>query len=320
MRQQYYKQNIYELHENQIVKMFVKKNTDNIKKIIDNKITKDNLNDDDIEKMDLYILKTAFQLIPLKTNKIEHKHLAKTIISTFAKKLLSKNSENRVDYKVSHDFLDKLAYVSLTSSKEDIAYYLEAFIEGFNSSEPIAEMFKIFISVEDKLATDNNFWYVWNLFYDKIVEICKDKDRYWHIDKIIKSYLFAQTLWKNDVTEWHTLREVNKMFFKKIAENIGYCPSVLYSITKLLNNIGSIYLNDGVVWISNMLNNNKNLWTDKLEEDTIYYLEKVVKKYIFMNCEKIKKTKQLKEEIMCILNFLIEKGSITGYLLREQTL
>ena len=117
-----------------------------------------------------------------------------------------------------------------------------------------------------------------------------------------------------------TLKESNKIFFKRITENIGHCPSVLYSISKLLNSIGSIYLNDGVLWISKMLNENKNLWSDKLGKNTIYYIENLVKKYIFINREKIRITKQLKQEVLVILDFLIEKASVIGYMLRESIL
>ena len=38
------------------------------------------------------------------------------------------------------------------------------------------------------------------------------------------------------------------------------------------------------------------------------------------NREKIKKTKKLKTQILIILDFLIEKGSVVGYILRENIL
>ena len=84
--------------------------------------------------------------------------------------------------------------------------------------------------------------------------------------------------------------------------------------------MGSIYLNNGISWISEILNNNKNLWTDKLETNTIYYIENIVKKYIYKDREKIRKMKKLKQEVLIILDFLVEKGSVVGYMLRENIL
>jgi hypothetical protein len=318
LRQENYKKNIYELHENEIIQKFLKENEADLQKVVENKVSLNDLKD--IEQLDLYILKTAFQLIPLKTANEEHKKLAQSIISTFAKELLSDKRGDRVDYTVRQTFLEKLAYFVLSSSEQDIPNYLKPFIDNFNSSEAIADLFQEFILAEDRLNTYNNFWQVWNLFYKKVVELCKDGDKQWYKEKIIKSYLFAQIPWKKTTKDWHTLKDNNKRFFGEIAKSIGHCPSALYSISKLLNDIGSKFLNNGISWISEMLDNNKNLWTDKLEINTIYYIENVVKKYIYKNREKIRKMKKLKQEVLVILDFLVEKGSVVGYMLRENIL
>lgn len=314
----------YRIPEFQLVKEFIDKYNTELKKVIDNKITINDL--DEIEKLDLHILKTAFQLIP-PYNVKEHKELAQTIISTFAEDLLSNKREDKVDYWLRYDFLEKLTDFILNSSEQDVSNYLDPFVDKFNNSKSIAVLFERFIIAVDVLnpsdTTYDNFWTAWNLFYEKIVELCKEGE-YGHTKEIIKSYLFAETSWKEDAIEWHVFKdgfkEDYKRFFRKITADIGCCPSVLYSISKLLNNIGSIYLNDGIVWISNMLKNNENLWTCELESNTIYYLEKLVRKYSYLNREELRKSTQLKRQFLVILDFLIEKESVVGYMLRETIL
>ena len=39
--------------------------------------------------------------------------------------------------------------------------------------------------------------------------------------------------------------------------------------------------------------------------------------FTFRNREKIRTTKEIKEQLLTILNFIIDKGSVTGYMLRE---
>lgn len=317
LRKQNFEKNVYNVHEIQLIKEFVNKNEIDIQKVIDNKITMNDL--DDISKLDLSILKTVFQLIPPKTDRKEHKELAQTIISTFAIDLLSNKREDKVDYMVRHDFLEKLADLVLNAPEHDISNYLTPFIDNFNDSETLADLIKEFVYAEDRLNTYLNFWKVWNLFYEKIVELCENGEN-WKTEKIIKSYLFADIYWKEGATEWRTFKETDKRFFKKITENIGHCPSVLYSISKLLNSIGSIYLDDGVLWISRMLNVNKNLWLDELDKNTVYYLENLVRKYVYINREKLRRNTQLKNDFLIILDFLIEKESVVGYMLRESIL
>lgn len=318
LREKNYNKRIYELHENQIIEKFLRENEIDITKVVENKMSLDDVGD--IKKLKLSILKIAFQLIPLITDCKEHKEIVKGIIFAFADKLLSKDRDDKIDYKVRRDFLEKLAYFVLSSEKQEIQEYLKPFLDNFNSSEAIADLFEEFISAEDYLNSYENFWQVWNLFEDKIIYLCKDGDKYWYVDKIVKSYLFARNLWKETATEWHTFKNEDKNFFKKISEKIGHCPSALYAISKLLNDIGSSYLNDGVSWISDILKNNKNLLNAKLETNTVYYIENLVRKYIYENREKIKKTKKLKQEVLIILDFLIEKGSVVGYMLRENIL
>ncbi len=319
IRQENYKKHEYNTQDSDVIKKFLKENRTNLDKILDNQLLIDNIGD--IEKIDLYTLKTAFQLIPLKTNNEEHKKIVKKIISAFAEKIISNDREDRVDFKVKHDFLEKLAYFILNlTDKKEIPKYLQPFVDKFKSSESIADLFEEFISAEDYLNSYENFWEVWNLFNEKIIKLCEKGDDYWYTSKIIKSYLFAQNQWKESVIKWHTFKDENKIFFKEISEKLGHCASALYAISKILNDIGSSYLDDGIIWISDMIKNNQNLFTAKLEINTIYYLENIVKKYVYSNREKIKKAKDLKQSILIILDFLIKKGSVIGYMLRENIL
>ena len=95
---------------------------------------------------------------------------------------------------------------------------------------------------------------------------------------------------------------------------------MLYSISKLLTGIGSVYLNEGISWIADLLKNNSNLLNEKHELDTVFHLENLTRKYIFLQSMKIKKDRKTKEDILIILNFLVERGSAVGYMLREKIL
>jgi len=318
LREENHKKDIYELHEPQIVDIFLKENEDDLQKIADNKITMKDLKD--IKKSKLSSLRTVFQLIPLKTDNEDHKQIVKKIIATFAEKLTSHDRDDKVDYTVRHNFLKKLAHFILSAKEEEIEEYLRPFIDSFNNSEIFADLFEQFVLAEDQLDIYNNFWKVWDLFKEKVIEICKDGDSRWYIEKIIKSYLLATVPWKETTTSWHTLKDENKDFFKDISQKISHCPSTLYAISKLLSDIGSPYLDNGITWVSKILKDNKNLCTAKLDVNTIYYIEGNIRKYIYKNREKIRKTKKTKEEVLVILDFLIEKGSVVGYFLRENIL
>lgn len=315
IREENYKKGVYESNGDQLLKRFIEDNEEELQRVVDNKLSLSNLKD--IEKHNLSVLRTAFRMIPQKTDSNDHKTIAKAVISAFAKKLVLDDREDKFDYQVKHDFLQTYTYFVLNSPKDEIQYYLKPFLDNFNTSESFAELFQEFVLAEDVLNTYDNFWLVWNTFKEKIFDICKDGDKCWHVDKIVKSYLFAMVPWKESAKEWHSLKDKNKRFFAELSKEIGHCPSFLYAISKLLNDIGSHYIDDGVLWISSILRNNRDLADKKLEVNTIYYLENLTRKYTFRNREKIKRTKAIKDNLLLILDYLIEKGSVVGYMLRE---
>ncbi|MFW2502367.1 AVAST type 4 anti-phage nuclease Avs4 [Clostridium diolis] len=310
--------NYNKILKSEVLDIFIEENKKSIEELINNKIELDDIKD--IKDIDISILIIAFELLPLQLKDKEHKELAKKMIYVFSRELLPTKSKNGIKYIIKHNFLRKLAHIVLSNSELDAEYYLEQFISGFNNAEIIVDLFKEFIIVEDKIKNYSVFWRVWNIFKERVIELCKDESLNSNKDDIIKSYLFAQSTLGNGVEGWHTLKESNKFFIKEIAEELGCYSSVLYSITKLLNNIGCIYFNDGVLWISNMLDRNKDLLIKDIDKNTIYYLEKYIRKFIYINREKIKVVKKLKFEVIVILDFLIEKESVVGYILRENIL
>jgi hypothetical protein len=310
-----YAKGFYQIKEYELINAFKKEYKKDLEKVLNNKISYEDLKE--IETLDLYILERSFQLIPEGTVDKVQKEIAKRIIDVFAPKILADDREEWIDYEVKHNFLKKYAYFVLNLPQNEIYDYLKPFLDNFNASEKIADLFKELIYAEDNLKAYDNFWIIWVSFKEKVFEICKNGETYLYIDKIIKSYLFATVIWNENAKEWHTLKIINKKFFKEVSQKIGHCPSTLFALAKLLNSVGSIYIDDGVTWISNIIEKNKSIHTQKLETDTIYYLERHIRIFIYNNREKIKRTLDLKKNLLTILDFLVKNGSVVGYMLRE---
>jgi hypothetical protein len=242
----------------------------------------------------------------------------------FSKRLFKdsrrRDEEDSFDYTDKQRFMEKLSYVVLSSKVDNIEAYLRPFLDDFNDSENAARLFSEFVSAEDRLAQYEQFWTIWELFYPKVVALAKDKHSRFHSKEIIHNYLLAWSFWKKEAREWHSLKDREKSFLKRVSEDMGGNPATLYSLSKLLNDIGSGFKDDGIYWVSDMLNTNPELSTEELEVNTVYYLETLVRSYVLRNRSAIKKTLHLKNRILIILDFLLSKGSETAYLLREDIL
>lgn len=319
LREENFAKGIYEVREPEVVERFLKENEKDMEKVVNNELPPVELQD--TRSLDQFYLRNAFLLIPLEPDNEYQKELARKIIRAFAEKLFSNDSRHgkgKVDYRIRRDFLKRLACLVLSSPKSEIESYLDPFIQDFRPSEVIADLFEEFVVEQDRLRNYDNFWEVWNLFREKMIEICRDGDRSSYTGKIVKNFMLAHPWWKESATNWHTLKDADKTFFKEISREIGHCPSVLYSVSKLLDGIGSHYLDDGILWISDMLSENRDALATQLEQDTVYHMENSARKYIYENLQEIRERSHLKGKILVLLDFLIEEGSVIGYMLRER--
>ena len=153
----------------------------------------------------------------------------------------------------------------------------------------------------------------------KLKELCANPCGY-HLKEIIINYFFAWRCWREGIEDWHSLKEGNLSLYANASKDIGNIPAVLYSVVKVLNSIGTNFKDEGIDWIYTIVSNNKLLHHDDLESNTLYYLEKFLRKFVFINRQNIKEEIRLKNKIIPILDFMIERGSMHGYLLRESIL
>jgi len=316
IRYENYKKGIYQFSKEEVIKRFLEEYKTDLEKFIKNKLKFKEIKN--LKQLDLEILEVAFALIPANTQDDTHKNFIKKSLPIFANVI--SQGEDEIDYETKHRILEKFAYFILNREKHEIKEYLQPFLDNFVASQEIADFFKELILAEDILNTYEQFWIVWESFYEKIVNLCRNNSYNYYKNQVIRNYLLPWPYWKETAKEWHSLKDRERLFFKRITEDIGHCPIVLYSIAKLLNGIGSKFIDDGITWISEMLKKNKNLWKAELEEGSIYFLENIVRRYCILNREKVRKNARLKEEIAVILNFLIEKGSTIGFLVQEEIL
>lgn len=290
--------------------------------------TVDNLSFDlnDIDALDIHDLEIVLQLIPSDTKDNIHLDIYAKSLPLLASQLLKDRRSYKDDsgdnsnlYSLRLKIFKRFAYFILQRDKTEIDVFLKPFLDSLSSTEETASFIGEIVSAEDNLNTYEQFWYIWDSIFLKIKELCINS-RDFHLKEITINYLLAWRWWPEDIKEWHSLKSENLYFYSKVSDEIGNIPAVLYSIVRVLNTIGSNFKDEGIDWIHTIVSNNKSLILDKLESHTIYYLEKLLRKYIFINRQKIKVDINLKNKVIPILDFMIDRGSKNGYLLRESIL
>ncbi|MCT2197630.1 hypothetical protein M3G15_21195, partial [Paenibacillus sp. p3-SID1389] len=281
----------------------------------------------DIASLDIYDLDVVYQLIPSNTKDKIHLDIYEESLPLLASQLLKDRRSYSDDsgdastiYSLRLRVFKRFAYFILQKDKNEIDKFLKPFLNSFSTTDETASFIGELVNAEEYLNRYDQFWYIWGLLYPKIKELCINHPHNYYLKDIVINYLLAWKWWREEIEEWHSLKTENSSFYAKASKELGNIPAVLYSIVRVLNTIGTNFKDDGIVWIYTIVSNNRDLILGDLESNTLYYLERFLRKYIYNNRQNIKREIRLKNIIIPILDFIIERGSIHGYLLRESIL
>ena len=288
-----------------IIERFINENKNVFSKCIDESdVTITKL---DIQKLSfsaLYVL-----LFLIYTEKDLYTYLFDTVISQ-ATFYLNKDKGNgeRLKYMDKYRLAKGFALYLLHTTRKEIPNILNQLFNQCNDEDFLEMLYQNLIYTEDTLQRYDNFWEVWKISSSLVFNRKSSR--------ILNSYLFATISWKENSKNWHSFKNENKSFFLEISKEKTNMQ-LLYPFTKLLYGIGSIYRSETVNWIFNIIENNSNCIID---EATKFYLETVIRTYIYDNYAKISKLKMLKEKTIHILNFMINQNSVVAYMLRDNIL
>lgn len=315
-RQEQWALNNYELDYKEFQESYFNAASQTLELVADESITHDMVAD--VKSLDSETMSTAFQLISLRTEHEIEPPLSKEIALLFSEKVLSDDRKDKVDYLTKHSFLKRLAMflLHLPTDAGEIEEYLQPFLNQFLASDAVAELIRELVLAQNEANRLENFWYIWELLRVQVVETNKNS-AYWKSSEIIKAYMLVSPFWKKDASEWHSLGDDRKDFFRNLTLELGANSSYLYSLTKLVCGLGSRYLNDAIGWIASAIKNNDIELSKDDRDNVIFYLEKAIRKYIYCNRQRVRQSAKAKLAVMTILDFLVENDSTLGYMLRE---
>lgn len=296
------------------IQKFIEKYDDSL----DNFFESDDLIFENVSFEDLSIedLEIIFQLIPSDSVDDDLLIIVNELIKVFASKLfLQDKYDDKIDYTARHRIYKKLSYFLLSREQNSVAKYFVPFVENFSISDNFNDFLQEIILAENNIKKYDQFWIIWSQIYSLIIENKESRSHYY--EKMVKNFLLADIFVRPPDDDWHLLKDREKSFYQNIVDDIGEFPHTLNAMAKFLSQAGYCFIEDGIFWLSEIIRKNKH---DNFDASTIYLLENLIKKYIFLNRARIKKTLPLKKNIVGILNYLILSGSVSAYLLREDIL
>ena len=261
-------------------------------------------------------LLSALRMLPNELPSDDVTDLATGLTYQIVNQLIDREKRrSELSIRASH-FYPKVAAILLHLNEEQRQSYISPFLDNLDKLEDRSSLFDELILYEDRVQRVDQFWSVWGLFYEKMVEMSNGQRR--SSDGLIHSYLFAWPYWSDTAKSWHTLRRSDDAFFSRVVEEFGNSKAVLYSLAKMLNEVGHDHLEEGVSWLARCIE--KAGHEPELETNTLYYLEIIARRLRRQSRHVIKTNVSFRQKVLVILNFLVNKGSVAGYRLREDLL
>ncbi len=293
-----------------LLNAFVEENSGIINSVLDNSILAERIV---IDGIDFKYIISAMQIMPSQVVNDELKQMLINIIKTISD-TISKDFKRDYYSEISR-FFKKFRCMLFFSDHEDIKLYLDPIIKIRSFNRYLNQLFDDIIEAEDIIKKPDLFWIIWDIFFDQVKYYSKVNQR--QSEDIVKSYLIAFHYCIDGIKEWHSLRPQDLYFYDKVVEMMGANPVTLLSIAKVLNGIASHYWRQGINWLATLIINNSYV---ELPVNTIYYIEEFMHRCSIRERKAIRQTKQLRDNSIQILNFIIEHGSCQGFLVREEIL
>lgn len=243
-----------------------------------------------------------------------------------------KDSRKQRYYGEEQAYLRWLSDYILNLSEEQQGILLERMMQAVKYDRSFCSFLEYIIIAEDITPRYAAFWSLWQLMKPYIFAACEKKKEQSSnsgaelsvehgLGVVLAEYLLAGNFWNKGVKSWHSLQGENADFYLLASNQVGYHGVTLYAVSRVLNTIGfNAFFDDGIEWLSSIVRDNPHLRNVSLPVNTRYYLEvymnRYVRKYIFT----LPSNPQCKHMVLDVLDFLVEKGSATGFLLREEIL
>lgn len=294
------------------------------KKVLDEPLDKIVIDASQLTLFGIADLETVYLLLPNDTISQNHLNILASTLPTVVELLLRNRRDiNNIHnlYKIRLNILEKISAIIIHQKNRDIMNsLLQPFLSYLKKSEETEQLIEWFIRAEDIFYQPASFWHIWRVFYPEIIKLHPQTSYNRDYDNLIINYLLAWGSWKQDTKEWRSLKENNLWLYSSISKDLGYHPSVLYSIARVLNSVASNFHDQGVDWINTIVVSHPDLELGKVKSDTLFNLENYLRQYVFLNRQRIKQDVRLRTKVIAILDFMVERGSVHGYLLRESIL
>jgi len=217
---------------------------------------------------------------------------------------LWKNKDEIQGYKEKYHIAENVAKYILFAPQAEVPGLIAPYASLLNLEEYSEPLIEAFLLNAPQYNKYDSFWLAWNSFFETVSQ----QTRHHFRDDVLNTYLFNPNFLMRDYDDWFRLEVKDVFFFKRVAEEMGSDPTVLFALSRVFGTIGKHLSQQAIeVFYKIVLICNPLMKDGK--KHVLYYLEKIVKKVKTENADLIERNRQFKNMFTAVLNYMVKNGS-----------
>ena len=223
------------------------------------------------------------------------------------------------DYEFEHESFERVARFVLKLHGSEALMICEPLLAAVGDhSREVARFIESLVVAEDYSDGDTPFWQIWQAFADQLsgASWVEDLDsRYGTGIELLGKIFFGGLSWKKGVHHWRRL-EGQASRIDALVNCLPVSAAVLHAYCRFLYDIGERSLPNGFVVVAERFGDGK--MSEMLAaESTGFYLESLLRKYVYGEPLKLKQNSRVRSAVLRILDHLVEAGSSAAFRMRD---
>lgn len=260
--------------------------------------------------LDNHSLENVLNLIPYDTKNQYLEDIVKGLLPSIAE---SFNSQNNFSYNRALCLYKCFAEFILYRPTTDIENYITPLLSSFKSNDNTKYFIYALYYAANNHEKADPFWKVWRVCLPFFIEQTRTGN-----EDLIYAFMLSDQWLTDGESEWICFRECDTWFYERMSRECTSSSAMLYSISKVLNGIAKKYIDKGIYWLYNIIEKKPDITYDNKKSETIYYIERVMENFVFLNINTIKTDICLREKVIAILTFISSNESVIGFQLRDR--
>ena len=250
-----------------------------------------------------------------------HKRVASSIVKDWKRERENRSHGRQRDFKFEGWCARSLARFALRLEEEEAASIYQPILQSVEDYPGnVADFVDHLIYKEDGLERETPFWKIWQSFADRFHEAdwIDELDEEYSMGREGRKLLRRLLLgiqWKDDVRYWLRLRGQEDRV-ESFVQQLPPSSASLKWYCRFLYYLGEKVLPRSFTFVAERLEagDPPELLS---ESNTVYYLESLLRRYVYGEPLQLKTSPDIREAALYILNQLVEAGSSAAYQMRD---